>query len=72
MVKEKNDEVSQEVTDSYKAAKKIVDPFFSEWGGAGTKPYCEVSNETRGEIVQASYRYRDALLEAQKTLYLAK
>lgn len=41
VVEEENAQVAQEDTDSYKAAK---------------------------EIVQASLRYRDVLLEAQKTL----
>lgn len=66
VLKVMNAEVAQEVTDSSKAAKEIVDPIFSGCGGAGAMPYCVVSNETCGEIVQASNR--EVHLETKESL----
>jgi iron uptake system component EfeO len=49
---------------------KTIEPFFSENSVAAT-PYSQVSTEQRGEIVRASYQFRQALIEARDALGLS-
>ncbi|MDX2270490.1 MAG: EfeM/EfeO family lipoprotein [Cyanobacteriota bacterium] len=56
-----------EVENAYQECLKTVEPFFTP-GEMAAKPYSGVDTKQRGNIVTASYRYRDALAKAREAL----
>ncbi len=65
-----NPAIASEVESAYTACLKTVEPFFIT-GQVAAKPYSSVTNEQRGAIVRASYRYRNALLKAKAALKIS-
>lgn len=63
-------EIANRVDAAYQNCMKTIEPFFSENSVAAT-PYSQVSTEQRGEIVRASYQFRQALIEARDALGLS-
>lgn len=57
------------VTEAYGAAQGILEPYFTDGSWAGA-PYSSIGVAERGNIVRASYRFRDTLLEAREILEL--
>jgi iron uptake system component EfeO len=53
--------------EAHDEALSIIAPYFPD-DQPGATPYRAVDNEVRGEIVQTSYRLRDALIDAADTL----
>ncbi len=67
LVKEKDASLAQEVDSAYQACLKTVEPFFTK-GQVAAKPYSSVNAQQRGAIVEASYKFRDALIKARDIL----
>ncbi|MDY6901724.1 MAG: EfeM/EfeO family lipoprotein [Cyanobacteriota bacterium] len=67
LVKEKDAAIAQEVESAYQACLKSVEPFFSE-GQVAAKPYSSVNARQRDAIVDAAYKYVDALTKARDSL----
>ncbi len=63
-------EIRNEVKSAYRNCLATVRPFFKK-GEVAATPYSSVTAKQRGEIVKASYRYRDALLKAKTALNIA-
>lgn len=63
--------VAREEQRAYEAAQSVLEPYF-DYGCLGATSYRSVGNDKRNEIVHASYRYRDALIDAAKVLGLAE
>ena len=59
--------ISEEVESAYNACMETIEPFFSP-GQVAAAPYSSLNAAQRGAIVQASYRYRDALQKAKTAL----
>ncbi|ELR96758.1 EfeM/EfeO family lipoprotein [Gloeocapsa sp. PCC 73106] len=70
LVKAKNPAVAAQVEETYQACLKSVEPYFTE-GTVAATPFSSLNNQQRGEIVKASYQFRDALIEAREVLGLA-
>lgn len=67
LVKEKDASLAQSVESAYQACLKSVEPFFTE-GQVAAKPYSSVNAKQRDAIVEASYKFRDALIKARNSL----
>lgn len=61
--------VATEVESAYEQAMTLAEPAFAAGTVVGT-PYSQIPVDTRGQIVAASYRLRNALLAARQTLGL--
>ncbi|NJL91332.1 MAG: EfeM/EfeO family lipoprotein [Coleofasciculaceae cyanobacterium SM2_1_6] len=62
--------ITEKVESAYQACLSTIEPFFRP-GQVAAMPYSTVTPEQRGAIVRASYRYREALLEAKAALNIA-
>ena len=60
-------ELASKVKSTYEACLKTIEPFLTE-GQAATQPYSSINEKQRGSIVEASYEFRDALIEARDAL----
>jgi iron uptake system component EfeO len=69
LIAAKNATLAAEVDGAYGAALATVAGFFT-LGNVAAQPYSSVSLVQRGNIVRASYRFRDALIEAKDLLKL--
>lgn len=65
--RELDDATAGAVKDAYEAAEEVLEPHFT---GEVVTPYSQVGIATRRDIVRASYRLRDALLQAVERLGL--
>lgn len=59
--------ITDEVESAYTACLQTVESFFPT-GQVAAIPYSSVTVEQRGDILRASYRYRDALLKAKTAM----
>ena len=71
LVKEKNAGLATKVEKTYQACLKTVEPFFTQ-GQVAAKPYSTLNAQQRGAIVQASYKFRNALVEARNALSIGE
>ena len=67
LVKEKDATLAANVESAYQACLKTVESFFTQ-GQVAAKPYSSVNPQQRGAILEASYKYRDALIKARDAL----
>ncbi len=66
-LEEKDADLASKVQATYEACMETIKPFLIE-GQAGAKPYSSLDEKQRGSIVQASYEFRNALVEAREAL----
>ncbi|MFP4694597.1 MAG: EfeM/EfeO family lipoprotein, partial [Halothece sp.] len=59
--------ITQQVDTTYQASMDSIAPFFTE-GKTAAVPYTNLSAAERREIVQASYEFRNALIQARNAL----
>ena len=71
LVKEKNADLAAKVEQTYQACLKTVEPFFTE-GQVAAKPYSSLNAQQRGAIVEASYQFRNALIEVRDALGISE
>ena len=71
LVKEKNTDLAAKVEETYQACLKTVEPFFTE-GQVAAKPYSTLNAQQRGAIVEASYQFCNALIEARDALGISE
>lgn len=67
LVKEKDASIAQEVESAYQACLKSVEPFFTQ-GQVAAQAYSSVNAKQRDVIVDAAYKYVDALTKARDSL----
>ncbi|NEP86688.1 MAG: EfeM/EfeO family lipoprotein [Okeania sp. SIO2C2] len=65
-----NQNIATRVDAGYQACMNAIAPFFKSNQVAAT-PYSSLTNQDRRKIVEASYQFRDALLEARAALNLS-
>ncbi|MDY6783589.1 MAG: EfeM/EfeO family lipoprotein [Cyanobacteriota bacterium] len=66
-VRAKDASLADRVQQAYESCLETIEPFVTE-GQAATTPYSSLDEQQRGEIVKASYVFRDALIQARNSL----
>ncbi len=64
-----DEEAATEVSESYEAARDVIEGYFTE-SRAAAEAYSSVGMGVRGDIVRSTYRFRDSLIRAGEALEL--